>query len=214
MAAVADMNLLTPRPSLSMERDIVVNGTTNNSIVNGSGGSGLLNGRSSHKSSASDGISSSASAILGATGSGSTSASTSSTVSPQTSSTLVNGSMPTLNDTSGAAPPQPTPSIMAFPELEGKQPDEQLGILKDMYEKTSRVKEGAETFLRITPNLSVRCHSYVHHSRLRCGVPGILTVHHFRTPFEGGLLTNSTRQRASWRSSGPNSRAVRPVFPF
>jgi hypothetical protein len=62
--------------------------------------------------------------------------------------------------TAGATAPSPQPAqpIISFPELEGKQPAEQLEIMKELFEKASRVKEGAESFLRITPNLSVRAH--------------------------------------------------------
>lgn len=47
-------------------------------------------------------------------------------------------------------------AVLVFPELEGKEPVEQLELLKELLEKTTRLKEGAENLLRqkITVSLS------------------------------------------------------------
>lgn len=39
-------------------------------------------------------------------------------------------------------------AVLVFPELEGKEPAEQLELLKELLEKTTRLKEGAENLLR------------------------------------------------------------------
>ena len=45
--------------------------------------------------------------------------------------------------------------VLVIPELEGKGPSEQLEILKELLEKTTRLKEGAENFLKM--ELTVSC---------------------------------------------------------
>lgn len=195
MAAVADMNMITPRPSLSVDRDqgersVVANVTmgANAAVLNGGTGSVLVNGRgsASHKTSESESLARSLSAsafalgpsgsaiTLGTSNSSSTTGSASTSTSGSTTTTATvspsnmpgtvsaSGSIPSLTDTASTAVANASlassqaltsvPTSSSLAELEGKSLD-QLRVLRDMYAKA---KEGAESFLKATPNLPVR----------------------------------------------------------
>lgn len=47
-------------------------------------------------------------------------------------------------------------AVLVFPDLEGKEPAEQLELLKELLEKTTRLKEGAENFLKMELTVSLR----------------------------------------------------------
>lgn len=52
----------------------------------------------------------------------------------------------------------PTDGIeISFPELDGREPAEQLETLKDMLEKATRLKEGAVNFLKMEMTVRVGC---------------------------------------------------------
>lgn len=52
----------------------------------------------------------------------------------------------------------PTDGIeISFPELDGREPAEQLETLKDMLEKATRLKEGAVNFLKMELAVRVAC---------------------------------------------------------
>lgn len=65
--------------------------------------------------------------------------------------TLVNG----VNGHAGSS--SDVQSLPSFPELDGKESSEQKEMLKEMLEKASRLKDGAENFLRM--GMTVRASS-------------------------------------------------------
>ncbi|KAG6812566.1 hypothetical protein H0H92_002218 [Tricholoma furcatifolium] len=65
-----------------------------------------------------------------------------------TSATLVNGATPSISSD--------LPGVFSFAQLEGKDPNEQLEILRNQLALEQRIKEGAENFLNIDLNDSLR----------------------------------------------------------